>query len=406
MYELEDNDNLVENWAKVYMLWVPQCNLDFLLDEVMPTLLPLHSLKEKLSQRILSGDMLLEICSVYGEEAFNKEQKLLSFTFSTCEDINWKIRKLGANRLRRIIEKSKKILKERQDVYNNFNEKLEELMTDEENFVKIDAFETIVHWIPYFKHKDIEERFVPRIKEIFEKEVVDHEEMVFPIASFWGELLCTLNKHDMPDWLKNEVAAFYESLLEHENEELRRRAAYNLPFFFTELYVDNAALSDNSSEGNDKAVCISKEKWEDYIQKLAHDEYDEIRNIVAGCFHEIWLKVTEDNRELGSFKKLLFEFLEDENEHVMISIVKNLPKYMEIYHNELPASNDYDDVDSNMSEEIKQPPLVETKTSDRLKPGNSYLSTNFLGAPRHKKYSNLQIKATSDSLKKKKKEYK
>jgi adenylate kinase family enzyme len=119
--------------------------LDFLLDEVMPTLLPLHSLKEKLSQRILSGDMLLEICSVYGEEAFNKEQKLLSFTFSTCEDINWKIRKLGANRLRRIIEKSKKILKERQDVYNNFNEKLEELMTDEENFVKIDAFETIVH---------------------------------------------------------------------------------------------------------------------------------------------------------------------------------------------------------------------------------------------------------------------
>lgn len=135
MYELEDNDNLVENWAKVYMLWVPQCNLDFLLDEVMPTLLPLHSLKEKLSQRILSGDMLLEICSVYGEEAFNKEQKLLSFTFSACEDINWKIRKLGANRLRRIIEKSKKMLKEKQDVYNNFNEKLEELMTDEENFV-------------------------------------------------------------------------------------------------------------------------------------------------------------------------------------------------------------------------------------------------------------------------------
>jgi hypothetical protein len=75
--------------------------------------------------------------------------------------------------------------------------------------------------------------------------------------------------------------------LEHENEELRKRAAYNLPFFFTELYVDNAALSDNSSEGNDKAVFISKEKWEDYIQKLAHDEYDEIRNIVAGCFHEI-----------------------------------------------------------------------------------------------------------------------
>lgn len=243
-------------------------------------------------------------------------------------------------------------------------------MTDEENFVKIDAFETIVHWIPYFKHKDIEERFVPRIKEILEKEVVDHEEMVFPIASFCGELLWELNKHEMPDWLRNEIAAFYESLIEHESEELRKRAAYNLPFFFTELYVDNSDLSDNSSEGEDKPACINKRKWMKYIQKLTHDEDDEIRVIVAGCFHEIWLKVTEDNRELGSFKKLLFELLEDENEHIMSVIVKNLSKYMEVYHNESPASNDYDDADSNMSEETKQQPLVELKSSDKTKSGN------------------------------------
>jgi hypothetical protein len=53
-----------------------------LIEEVVPKLMPLTSLKEKLSQRILSGEMLLEVCSVHGENAFEKEQKLLNLALS------------------------------------------------------------------------------------------------------------------------------------------------------------------------------------------------------------------------------------------------------------------------------------------------------------------------------------
>jgi hypothetical protein len=41
---------------------VPQCDLDYLIEDVVPTLMPLTSVTEKkLSNRLLSGEMLLEI---------------------------------------------------------------------------------------------------------------------------------------------------------------------------------------------------------------------------------------------------------------------------------------------------------------------------------------------------------
>ena len=62
IFELEDNDDLVRAWSKVFILSVPQCDLDYLIEEVVPTLMPLTSVTEKkLSNRLLSGEMLLEI---------------------------------------------------------------------------------------------------------------------------------------------------------------------------------------------------------------------------------------------------------------------------------------------------------------------------------------------------------
>ena len=45
--ELEDNDNLIQAWSKVFMLWVPQWSLDFLLEEIVPVLMPMTSVREK-----------------------------------------------------------------------------------------------------------------------------------------------------------------------------------------------------------------------------------------------------------------------------------------------------------------------------------------------------------------------
>ena len=338
IFELEDNDNLIEAWANVFMLWVPQCNLDFLIEEVVPKLMPLTSLKEKLSQRILSGEMLLEICAVHGENAFEKEQKLLNLALSFCDDINWKIRKLGANRLKRIIKHSQKYLIDRPETYDIIVEQLQELMGDEENFVKLEAFESILKSLPHIKAADFEERFAPIIKEIFEREVEEHEELQYSMASLCGELLFELKKLNMHHLLGDQIIEFYETLITSENEELRKRATYNLPFFFSEFYVDDEDESLESTEGETK-IYIAKVKWKKYLDKLAHDEWDEIRITLAGCFHEIWLKVTNGHKPLGFWKRILFDFMKDENERIMTLMSKNMETYIKMYESETTADS-------------------------------------------------------------------
>ena len=146
--------------------------------------------------------MLLEIACTYGERLFGEQPKWLNLTLSAWEDINWKLRKLAANRLKLIIPHWKTILAENEEIYNTFVEKFEELMTDEENLVKIDMFETIVTWIPYFKKVDVETKFLDHIKDIFKKDTKENEEFIFPISLICGKLFHVLNEYELVDALK------------------------------------------------------------------------------------------------------------------------------------------------------------------------------------------------------------
>lgn len=360
MFELEDNDNLANAWAKVFMLCVPQLDMDFLVEEMKPKISPFHSLKEKLNYRILSGEMLLEMCCVYGQRIYEKQPKLLGLTYSTWEDINWKIRKLGANRIRRIIPQSLELFSENEEFYAVIVEKLEELMTDEENFVKIDAFETIVHSLQYFKPEDVQQKFIPRIKEVIEKEVVEHEEFLYPMASFWGELNFTLHQQGVQDWLDQEILDFYESCLGHESEEIRKRAAFNLPYFFTKFY-------DCDEESKD--VGIPQAKWIKHIKRLLNDSFSEIRTTVAAGFHILCEKVVDCQKELGEYKSMIYELLDDDNEHIMTSMVKNLKQYVEMFRTE--SGDDKDEIGSTTSEEIKEISIFDPKSADVSKPGKN-----------------------------------
>ena len=394
MFELEDNDTLVQAWAKVFMLWVPQWNLDFLVEEVVPILMPLTSFKEKLTNRILSGEMLLEIWSVYGERAFDKEQKLLNLALSVCDDINWKIRKLGANRLKRIIINSPKLLVDNSDTYNDIIKQLTELMSDEENFVKIDAFDTILEIIKYTKKADFDEYFAPIICEIFEHEVDQHEELLFSMANVWGRLLYELKKYNMHDSLTEKIVEFYQSLITNENEELRKRATYNLPFFFNEFYNDNESESAESIEIETKAN-ISKTQWRKYIDKLAHDSWIQVRITLVGWYHEICNKVIQNGKPLGFYKKLLFEFMHDNNDHILIIIGSNIRTYIEMFKSET-SIEEWEDID--IFPEDNKEDEVNGKTP------NSNITKLISGSDvaRTKKFSNLQVNKFEESKKKRK----
>lgn len=176
---------------------------------------------------------------------------------------------------------SPKLLIENTDIYSDIIKQLTELMSDEENFVKVDAFETILELIKYTKQADFDEYFAPIISEMFEHEVEQHAELLFSMATLCGRLLYELKKNNIHESLTEKIVEFYQSLISHENEEIRRRATYNLPFFFNEFYNDNESESAESTETETK-TSISKSQWRKYIDKLAHDSWIEVRIALVG----------------------------------------------------------------------------------------------------------------------------
>lgn len=250
IFELEDNDDLVRAWCKVFTLSVPQCDLDYLIEEVVPILMPLTSVTEKkLSNRLLSGEMLLEICSVYGQRAFKRHKKLVSLTFSLCGDIiNWKIRQMGANRLRRIVEHSPLYLSEEPGFYDMVVDKLQDLLCDEENFVKMEALETILHCAKHISKQDFQQRLEPLIVDILRKEVLEHEEVLYSMATLCGQLMHQLQSSELEHGLRTSVIEFFEGLLNNQNDQLRKKAAYNFAYFFTQLYSEDGDSTEPTEE--------------------------------------------------------------------------------------------------------------------------------------------------------------
>lgn len=367
IFELEDNDNLIKAWCQVFILWVPQCDLDFLIDEVVPILFPMTSITEKkLIRRLLSGEMLLEIWWIYGEKAFEKEKKLAAISLYLCDDIiNWKMRKLGANRLKRILPVSTQYIKEHPDYYQMLIEKFQELLWDEENFVKIDAFESILRSLKYIKKEDFRDKLVPVIKEIFEKEVNEHEELQYSMASVCGEFMYEIKIHEHDSSLNELITLFFESLINDENEELRKKAAYNFPFFFTELYMEDDIESVESNDEEVKCL-IAKSKWVEYIDKLVHDNCEDIRVTIAASFKDIWVKVIEVNKSLGFWKKIIFEFMQDNNELIIKAMVQHLEIFIQMFEHET-AVEEWEDV------EILNEDENELKNEDQTPKGNFIL---------------------------------
>lgn len=80
-------------------------------------------------------------------------------------------------------------------------------------------------------------------------------------------------------------------------------------------------------------------------------------------------KVTENGASLGNFKKIVYKYLEDEREYITNPVVENLDKYIEAFKNEMRKGNDDDNAESTLSEEIKEAPLMQVKSSERPKGG-------------------------------------
>jgi hypothetical protein len=124
----------------------------------------------------------LEIVCEYGEEAIRQEDKLNTIVLSACEDINWKVRKLGCQRLSRIIPKIIGLFNEDEEMYTDYIELLLQLSSDEENLVKVDAIQSIILSLKHFKLEDVKEKFMPIIKEQLEREVEDNDEFIQPMS--------------------------------------------------------------------------------------------------------------------------------------------------------------------------------------------------------------------------------
>jgi hypothetical protein len=175
---------------------------------------------------------------------------------------------MGANRLQRIIKNSENYISNEPGFYDMIIEKLQELLCDEENFVKIEALETIIHSLKYISKEDFTERLEPIVKEIFEKDVREHEEVLYSMAPLCGKLMFELDKNEIKHNLSTNIIEFFESLVNNDNDELREKAAYSFTYFFTQFYTDEDELSveSNEEESKESRSSISNSKWEEYTK--------------------------------------------------------------------------------------------------------------------------------------------
>lgn len=114
----------------------------------------------------------------------------------------------------------------------------------------------------------------------------------------------------------------------------------------------------NSGEGP-KAI-ISRSKWAKFVTSLSSDESEDIRNIMAASFLRICTKVVEVNKSLSFCKKILFDFLQDENEQIMTSMVDDLGAFIQMFRGESePESWE----DASIADEDEETKGQEPKTS-------------------------------------------
>lgn len=367
--ELEDNDELIEAWVKAFKLCLPHIELEYVIDSTLGELFSMYSMKAILKHRICSWDMLLEIVAVYGDPCFEIEPKLLNVILLAWEDINWNIRKLGANRLRRIIP-NWKLTVQNADSESSFTESLTRLMTDEESLVKIDAFETITLCLPYFKESDLD-LVIPPLQETIIKDTVENDEFVLPLVAILGQLLYNLDQVGKLDSLKSDWLKFYRKNLVSEDEEIRKKAAYNLPYFFTRFYDETQDPEDNQifedSEPDSDSESFESKPFHEYVKRLAGDESIEVRQIVASGFPELLSKIHSSKKPLGPYRPILFDFLIWNDEIIMMIMVDNLQKIVRWFANEVPNSADDYHSDSEHSEETKENPFIDKKLTGKRK---------------------------------------
>lgn len=94
--------------------------------------------------------------------------------------------------------------------------------------------------------------------------------------------------------------------------------------------------------------------------KLSTDESENIREIIAASFLEICKTLRKVNGCLGFSKKILFEFMHDENEQIMTSIVDDLSEYIKMFQDERGISP-WEDTSVLDDEEEKIPEPKTTK---------------------------------------------
>ncbi len=113
---------------------------------------------------------------------------------------------------------------------------IQELLNDEESYVRIEVIEAILEILEHLQLDTIETQFIPNfLKALVIKS--NHDEIIAKMAKLIGKIVHKLSAFDLHIKYKTEIITFYKAIVEHRDEENVKQGIYNLPCFHL-LYKD------------------------------------------------------------------------------------------------------------------------------------------------------------------------
>ena len=122
------------------------------------------------------------------------------------------------------------------------------------------------------------------------------------MAKIIGQVAYKLQKVGLEMKYKKELLAFYRELTDHDDDEIRQMAVYNLPCFNL-LY-----------KSVQKELCIN---FQNLWVFFSEDENFEIKKCAAMSLHEAFLAVDQDE-DISALRECFLNLILDENRDIIL----------------------------------------------------------------------------------------
>mmetsp|Transcript_4775 Transcript_4775/g.8186 ORF Transcript_4775/g.8186 Transcript_4775/m.8186 type:complete len:448 (+) Transcript_4775:45-1388(+) len=312
-----ENEELVEAWIKVLEAVAGKLCMQFVSESVIKQIKDLPSLKNPFQRRIRGNKLVFGVAKSVGEEGFDKDPHLMKVVMGICSDNNYKIRRDGVIFLKEYLKANRSNIINSPRFRDIYLPTLVDFLNDEDMHIQIDAIEAVNEIMDQLSVEELERDLLPCFLQFLDIENQSQIQIILRVASVFGELVNKISHFGLHLTYKREIIQFFKEICEHEDDDVRHMAAYNLPCMNL-LY-----------KPLEKELEIS---FSEIYLRFSEDERWKIKECVSQSLHEAF-KLAEEEEDTSSLRRCFLGFILDNSRQIQQIMNKNLATIVARYGN-------------------------------------------------------------------------